>query len=221
MSTVVSTGVMPRSVLRHRPINQDHPEVCEVAYVTPRASVSRSKTLQKRKSMPQSAPTGTGPFVTKRTARTESRLHWSVLVGATMLGMCLVLWLVQSLWAWGTVVYDNFHYGQPRTMQVDAFVGHESGSTPSHFIALNLHGRVEVIELPGGDAAHARIFLGPQLYGPNVDLVPVTIQFIASPQHTHQPDMQVTFQGAHIMFLNEHGTFVPESNLAESQKAVP
>jgi hypothetical protein len=60
---------------------------------------------------------------------------------------------------------------------MDAFVGHEQGRTPSHFIALNVQGQMEIIELPGGDATHAKIYLGPRIYGPGADLVPVTLRF--------------------------------------------
>ena len=71
----------------------------------------------------------------------------------------------------------------PRTFQVDAVVGQgDSLVHPSHFIALNLHGQIEVIEFPGGDATHARIYLGPHLYGSNASLVPVTLQFVDSRQ---------------------------------------
>jgi hypothetical protein len=128
-----------------------------------------------------------------------------------MLATVLLLWLVQNLWAWGTVTYNDLHYGRPRTTQMDAFVGHETGNTPSHFIALNWHGRAEVIEFPGGDASHAHIMLGPQFYGSGADLAPVTIQFVSTAQHKGQPNMLVTLQDTRLLFLNEHGTFVYSS----------
>src|SRR6266487_4661311 len=47
---------------------------------------------------------------------------------------------------------DIWHYGYPRTYQTDAVVGHgDSLAHPSHFIAINLDGHLEVIELSGGD----------------------------------------------------------------------
>jgi hypothetical protein len=91
-------------------------------------------------------------------------------------------------------------YINPRTSQVDAVVGQgDSTLHPSHFIALNLHGQIEIIDLPAGDASHAKIYLGPHLYGPDAALVPVTLQFVES-QHPHQPDMVVRFQGQHMVF---------------------
>lgn len=54
---------------------------------------------------------------------------------------------------------DDLTYGQTRTYQTDAVVGHSDSSTnPSHFIAVNLRGQVIVIELPGGDVTKARIY---------------------------------------------------------------
>jgi len=127
------------------------------------------------------------------------------------IGMILAVALVllgQLLMGWVGTTWDDLHYGRPRTSQTDAFVGHEAGNVPSHFIALNLQGRIEIIELPGGDAAHARIFVGPHLYGQNADLVPITLQFVDT-QHNHHPDMLVVFQGTQLVFRNAQGTFEP------------
>src|SRR6266478_626474 len=92
---------------------------------------------------------------------------------------------------WFATTLDDLRYGRPRTFQIVAYVGHnEAPGMPSHFLAVNLHGRIEIIELPGGDASHARIYLGPQLYGPSADLVPVTLSF-QDVNGDHLPDMIV------------------------------
>jgi hypothetical protein len=80
--------------------------------------------------------------------------------------------------------------------------------TPSHFIALNLHGRIEVIEFPGGDGSKARIYLGPQLYGTDADLLLVTLTFV-DVNGNHRPDMIVRFQNTQIVFINDQGGFRP------------
>jgi hypothetical protein len=129
------------------------------------------------------------------------------------IGMLLALALVVLLHMalnWISVTWDDVHYGRPRTSQVDAFVGHETTGIPSHFIALNLRGRIEILEFPGGDATHARVYLGPQLYGDNADLVPVTLRFVDT-RHDHHPDMVVVFGENHIVFRNEQGTFRPST----------
>jgi hypothetical protein len=112
---------------------------------------------------------------------------------------------------WAQTSWDDLHYGRPRTFQVDAFVGHEMGSTPSHFIVLNLQGQIEIIEIPGGDATHARMYLGPRIYGPGADLVPVTLRFVASAQ-PHHPDMLILFQNTQVVFHNAGSTFVPAAH---------
>jgi hypothetical protein len=77
---------------------------------------------------------------------------------------------------------------------------------PSHFLALNLAGQLEVIEFPGGDAAHAKIYLGPHLYGPDASQVPVTLQFVDG-RHNGHPDMIMQFQGEKVIFRNAQGSF--------------
>jgi len=118
---------------------------------------------------------------------------FAVLLGQLLLGWCSTTW-------------DDLHYGRPRTYQTDAFTGNEPGQTPSHFLVLNLHGRIEIFELLGGDPTKTRVYLGPQIAEPDADLVPVTIQFV-DPQRTHHPDMLVQFQGTQVVFHNVHGTF--------------
>ena len=75
----------------------------------------------------------------------------------------LVLWTgLMGMTNWFNTTMDDIHYGRPRTFQIDQFVGHnESSGIPSHFLAINLRGHLEIMEFPGGDASHARIFLGP------------------------------------------------------------
>lgn len=138
----------------------------------------------------------------------EQRTHGLVLIGIGMSIAIVLVMLCTFLFQWGENVWNDLQYGTPRTFQTDAFVGHEAGKTPSHFVALNLHGRVEIIELPGGDASHAHIYVGPQLAGPGADNIPVTLQF-ASDGHPKSPDMVVSFQHTQIIFHNQHGTFHP------------
>ena len=122
----------------------------------------------------------------------------------------LALWtILMGVIGWYNTTMDDIHYGRPRTFQTDSFVGHnESSGMSSHFIAINLHGHIEVIEFPGGDAAHARVFLGPQLYTANNDLVVVTLRFI-DVNSDRKPDMIIDFQGSQIVFINDQGTFRP------------
>ena len=153
------------------------------------------------------------PTVTHHQPRAKSTIrrnaHPLLYLGIGMLGM-LILWTVlMGVVNWFNTTMDDIHYGHPRTFQTDQFVGHnEAGGIPSHFIAVNLYGRIEIIEFPGGDATHARIFLGPQLYSTGNDLIPATLTFM-DVNGDHKPDMIINVQGSKIVFINDQGTFRP------------
>ena len=136
-------------------------------------------------------------------------VHPLLYLGVGMIAM-LALWtLLTSAMSWWNTTWDDLHYGRPRTFQIDAFVGHnETTGTPSHFIAINLNGRIEIIEFPGGDGSKARIYLGPQLYGTGDDLIPITLSF-ADVNGDHLPDMIIHFQSSRIVFINDQGGFRP------------
>lgn len=90
---------------------------------------------------------------------------------------------------------------------ISSCVGHEQGKIASHFMALNLHGRIQVIEFPGGDSSRAKVYQGPQLSGEQVDLAPVTLQFVDR-NGDHQPDMVVQCNGIEVWFKNAQGSFL-------------
>jgi hypothetical protein len=193
--------ITPRSALRHRPI---HPGVStEETPLVPRAS--RGASPERMTKQTRKPPPSLQPGSPRRAQR-----HWLFFVGIGMLLALALVVLGHVALNWISITWDDVHYGRPRTYQVDAFVGHETTGIPSHFIALNLHGRIEIVEFPGGDATHARVYLGPQLYGDNADLVPVTLQFVDT-RHDHHPDMVVVFGESHIVFRNEQGTFRPST----------
>jgi len=136
-----------------------------------------------------------------------------------MLATLALIAVLSIVTTWFTTTLNDLRYGRPRTFQVDAYVGHnEPPGMPSHFLAVNLHGRIEIIELPGGDASHARIYIGPQLYGSDADLIPVTLSFI-DVNGDHKPDMIINFHSIgwlgfsnaeqHLVYINENGGFRP------------
>jgi hypothetical protein len=135
--------------------------------------------------------------------------HPLLYLGVGMIAM-LALWtLLTSAISWWNTTWDDLHYGRPRTFQIDAFVGHnEAAGTPSHFMAINLNGRIEIIEFPGDDGSKAHIYLGPQLYGTGDDLIPVTLSF-ADVNGDHLLDMIVHFQSSRIVFINDKGGYRP------------
>jgi len=225
---------MPRSVLRHRPIGADADQQGKrpalTAGITPVVQrASRPKHTEEIEDMgewkrpteddearpggasaaPRSVrtPTKHPPKTLRMKRRGILRGHPLVYLGVGMIAM-LALWtLLTSAIGWWNTAMDELHYGRPRTFQIDAVVGqNDSAQNPSHFIAINLTGRIEIIEFPGGDGTHARIYLGPQLYGAGSDLVPVTLSFV-DVNGNHQPDMIVHFQQTQIVYSNAAGGF--------------
>lgn len=138
-----------------------------------------------------------------------SRFHWTIYVGLAMLVM-LIGWIALSSFAnWWQVTQDDWHYGRPRTFQIDYVVGHnDSPANPSHFVALNLNRHVDIIEMPGGDAAKAKIYVGPVLIGQGQDLAVVKLSF-KDVNGDGKPDMIVSIQDSRFVFINENGSFRP------------
>ena len=215
MPVAETNRVVPKSILRHRPLSPEAemPAIPVWHTATPRASriLSGKPETQTISNAGTSLP-GKCLLTPKKLLSRPGKVaawHWSVPVGLTMTGTILLLLLLQIAWSWGIGIYNNLHYGMPRTTQVDAFVGQEAGKTPSHFIAENLRGRVIIIEFPGGDVQKARVIVGPQIAGPNADQVPVLLSFVDR-NGNHQPDMLVQFGSMEVWYANEHGTFVPQ-----------
>ena len=204
MPTLTPTDerLTPRSTLRHRPIaagtSQEEPPRVRRA--------SRTQTQKPTATTTAPADIPAWKPVTRLRSRRRQRIPM-MGIGIGMVIAVIAVMLGQLLLGWIGTTWNDLHYGYPRTYQVDTVVGQgDSATHPSHFIALNLHGQIEIIDLPAGDASHAKIYLGPHLYGHSADLVPVTLQFVES-QHPHQPDMVVRFQGQQIVFHNAQGSF--------------
>ncbi|HLZ61257.1 MAG TPA: hypothetical protein VKR06_30265 [Ktedonosporobacter sp.] len=230
--------ITPKSILRHRPIGEStvppigKRSTIAAQPVAQRASRPRPAAIEvetdekvmewKRKTTDTALPTqpkrasttvGTLPHLPPLSRLTKKRAlgqtHPLVYLGLGMIAM-LILWTILStVFGWFATFSDDIRYGRPRTFQMDAWVGHnEQTGVPTHFIALNLNRHIEIIEIPGGDAAHTRIFSGPQLYGANDDLAPVTLSFV-DVNGDHRPDMLVTFQGSRLVFINDGTSFRP------------
>ncbi len=190
-SSSTVSEICPRSILRYRPLDADAVPVVS----TWKRPTQRAQTTKQL------------PPATKRAPFSHHKSgSLATVVG---LGMCIMLMLIvtgQWFVGWAQVTLDDLRYGRPRTFQTDVYVGQETTGQPSHFVAINNRGQVEVIEFPGNDPSRARLFLGPHLFGANADLTPVTLRFL-DPHHTHHPDMAVYFGTTSVLFLNRQGTF--------------
>lgn len=134
------------------------------------------------------APINSRPYPGDKTTRQpdppvnklKGKVHWLLPLGIGMIAM-LVLWELGSLvLAWGMARYDDIRYGNPRTYQTDAVVGHggDSLAHPSHFIAINLNHQAIVIEFPAGNPNGAQSYVVPSyILGPGADQVPITLEF--------------------------------------------
>jgi hypothetical protein len=146
-----------------------------------------------------------------RPAPSRRRWRWHPLffVGLGLFIMVMGYLLFGAVSTWWQSMVDNWQYGYPRTYQTDAVVGHhDSPANPSHFIAINLHSHIEVIEFPGGDVTHARVYLGPTLIGSGEDLTPVTLSF-KDVTGGGKLDMIVSVGGTIVVFINDGGQFRP------------
>ncbi|GHO66793.1 hypothetical protein KSC_056850 [Ktedonobacter sp. SOSP1-52] len=128
------------------------------------------------------------------------------LAGVLIVGGWLGIGIVSQEWqTW----QDDLHYGRPRTYQIDAVVGHnhDTSATPSHFIVLNLHGQITVIEVPAGDPSKAHAYkTGMALLGSGQDLAPAQVTF-KDLDRDGKPDMIVTVGEQSIAFKNENDVF--------------
>ncbi len=154
-----------------------------------------------------------------RTAR--RRFHWLWWIGLGLLVMVAGEIALTAVGTWWQTQANDSTYGRPRTFQTDAVVGHgDSPAHPSHFIAVNLHRQVMVIELPGGNLSRAVIYAGPVLLGDGQDLTPVTLSF-ADRNGDGRPDMLLHILDQTLVFLNNGTKFVPPVGLAEGGITLP
>ncbi len=180
----------------------DDTDMLKGAYVQPRRSAVHPNTDSGKLSH------GAAPSWRKSWSKDKRFPLIAVIVG--MLLMAALFVMLNSFGSWWQVHQDDVTYGRPRTYQVDAVVGHnDSPSNPSHFMFLNLNRHVVIIELPGGDTAHARIYNGPTLFGDGQNLTPVTAEF-RDVNGDGRPDMIVHIQDQRLVFINDGTQFVPQ-----------
>ena len=137
-------------------------------------------------------------------------LHPLVYIGISMLiAVVFIAGYIYIPPAWQRHV-DDVTYGYPRTFQTDANVGHGG---VSHFIVLNLHGTIEVIEDPPNPTRNKpQLYLITQFGNSGADLLPATVSF-TDLNADGKPDMQVTvYNGSNptiYILFNDGTTFKP------------
>jgi len=132
------------------------------------------------------------------------RAHWLLWVGLGMLVMLLLWQVALVVGTWWQNVQNDWHYGRPRTFQMDAVVGHhDSAVHPTHFIALNLNDEIQVIECPGSDCSRALIYeiVGMAATGQGENLVPVTLS-VRDGNGDGKPDLLVHLGDHTFVWIN-------------------
>lgn len=188
---------MPSSARRYKPADTcDDPTIEREPFIQRRAS----RTPRGRASAPLNPST---QGLRMEQVHAPRRTIVVLMLGAV--AALLLIMLANALISWWGGVMDNIHYGYPRVSQLDAVVGHnDSPTNETHFIFVNLHGHVQIIEIPGGDASHARMFTGPTLIGAGQDLIPVTGEIR---NEGGRLDLIVHIQDQQIVFINDGSTF--------------
>ncbi len=129
------------------------------------------------------------------------------IAAGAMIGLLGLYVAASAAVDWVQVKADDMQYGRPRTMQIDAYVGHgETEGVPSHFIAMNLNRRVTILEMPGGDSTQAKTIVGPYLFGHGEDLTPVQV----SAQDVNadgQADLLVSIKNEQLIYVNDGAGF--------------
>ena len=121
--------------------------------------------------------------------RLKHRWHPLFYVGLVFFAMVMGWIAFTLLGNWWGAKQADWKYGTPRTYQMDQFVGHsDSIDHPNHFIAVNINGSIEVIELNTQTPKDDHIYLITTVADP---LMPVSLNF-ADINHDGKVDMVVT-----------------------------
>jgi len=146
--------------------------------------------------------------------RAKWRLPWYFYASMSIAGIIVLYIVVNIGGTWIQRTRDDWTYGNPRTYQTDANVGHGTSQAPlSHFIAENLTGQVIVIEIPGGEPGKAHIYTITTLaHGSNDTPVTVSCKDINADGKLDllvsigEPDNPLFV----VMLFNNGQTFVPK-----------
>ena len=204
-----SSQKLNRLIISPRAISSAKPNCCRARERRRCRNLRQHTPHENRKhNQPDSAQRRTGGVRSCRLPPANRSMHWLLYVGVGMIA-ALALWLIlSSVLAWGVGKYNDVIYGYPRYFQTDAVVGHnDSAAHPSHFIALNLHGQVIVIELPGGNPTKSFDYVGPTMIANGDDLIPITLTF-SDVHHNGKPDMFIHIQDREFYFCNDGTKFV-------------
>jgi hypothetical protein len=118
-------------------------------------------------------------------------------------------WLLSWVANWWQGVQDDMKYGNPRTFQADQYMGlGDSPTHPDHFIALNLHGVIEVIQINPSDSKQDAVYV---LTSVENESIPASLSFRDTTGEGRM-DVIVTIGDSNpytLVMLNNGKTLVP------------
>ncbi len=133
---------------------------------------------------------------------TKERKHWLFWLGCMFCIMLLGWTVLSMLSGFLQQKRDDLLYGNPRTYQTDAIVGHYG--RVSHFVAVNLDGYIEIFETQRGHPEAAKI------YTPTALLIDPTDPVILSFQDVNgdgKADMIITAPSFQEVMFNNGTSF--------------
>jgi len=117
----------------------------------------------------------TDPKKTRVMRRQFDRTTLVIWVCLALMVMIVGWWLLSWVANWWQGVQDNIKYGTPRTFQADQYMGlGDSPAHPDHFIALNLHGVIEVLQINPVDSKRDAMYVLSKVENASV---PATLSF--------------------------------------------
>ena len=141
--------------------------------------------------------------------RRFDRTTFVIWVCLGLLVMIIGWWLLSWVANWWQGVQDNWKYGNPRTFQADQYMGlGDSPAHPDHFIALNLHGVIEVLQINPVDSKRDAMYVLSKV---DNDSVPATLSF-RDVEGNGKTDVIVTIGDTtpfSIVMLNDGKTLQP------------
>ncbi|GAC1623936.1 MAG: hypothetical protein NVS4B7_14930 [Ktedonobacteraceae bacterium] len=189
---------------RLAPVKQPAQQSAAMRQPTQQSAALRQPT---QPSVPTKRPS---QYIAAKRLEPQRQFHWLVPTGITMMITIACYLLLYVVWTGGRGIYNDLSYGTTtRTSHLEAVVGdHDSATSPTHFAAMNLHGNIDVIEFPGGDVTHAKVFPGPHLLWSNADKAVVTLE-VKDVNGDNKPDILVHVQGdTDLLFRQTTANFV-------------
>ena len=123
------------------------------------------------------------------------RDHKPFIVVGMLIFAVLLIFLQFVVTPWWQSVTDQWQYGNSKISTIEVVVGHQdSEAHPTAILSFDLHGRVEVIELPGGNAAKAESYPVAYIYGEKRDHRVITVEPV-DVNHDGKLDLLVHIEG--------------------------